>query len=386
MLVLIDETGLPWARDYYRQFPWEPSRKPEDDIDLSKATVTLLKKPTLMDVMKAMDKAATSGEKELMLVAHGNERGLVMHIAPGIALSAEVSTLKWLPIAGELFELIDTASSLPQNRAQLNAWARIAALFETQGDESAIDAPTERIAREQLADANGDVAQACGLIQKRITDLTLKSAGGLVRNLKTTERALRDASALAVKVRDARYKRIELRACNIGDGPGIAALRAFFAVERLTAPKVHTFYVQVIPREETADKLAALAKSPDARRRLFSSDPFMVPLEKSRLPPWVRPHFEPENQALVPGSLNFMLRVTRIEVPLYRSWSARLNEKAVADWVPRYVHPLARYSGRGNLWVGGLDGPTPKGEPYTLPQDSNYRTLIALATATGVER
>jgi hypothetical protein len=336
--------------------------------------------------MQAMDKAAVAGEKELMLVAHGNERGLVMHIAPGIALSAEVSTLKWLPVAGEMFDLMDSASSMPQNRATLNAWARIAALFETQGDESTVDAPTERIAREQISDANGDVAQACSLIQKRISDLALKDAHGIVRMLKTTERTLRDVSALTVRVRDAKFKRIELRACNIGDGPGIAALRSFFAVERLTAPKVHTFYVQVIPLEENAARLAARARLPDPRRRLFSSDPYAIPLEKSPFPRGVRPFFGPENVAIVQGSLNFMLRVTRIRVPLYRSWSARLDAQAVADWVPKYVHPTARYSGRGNLWVGGLDGPTPQGEPYTLPQDTHYRALIALATSTGVER
>jgi hypothetical protein len=385
MLVLIDATGLPWAREYYRMFPFEPSRRPEDDIALSRATVQHLEHPTLVDVMQAMGKAADAGEKELMLVSHGNEKGLVMKISRAIPLSSEVSVLKWLPVAAEIFELIDTSAQLPQNRALLNSWARISALFESQGDESRADTLADRVVREQLSDAGNDVAKACSLIQARITQLVLKDPKGLVRQLKTTEDALREASALALRVRDAAFTRIELRACNIGAGPGIAALRSFFAVARLTAPMVHTFYVAVNAPDNTARQLAHAAARRAPRRRLFFSDPTQVPLEKSRLAPFARPFFDPE-EAIIPGSLNFMLSVTRIQTPRYFSEARRLNALAISTWVPKFIHPSARHSGNGALWVGGLDGPTPKREPYTLPQDPNYRSLIAVATPMGVER
>ncbi len=73
MRVLIDVTGLPWARDYYRMFPFEPSRKPEDDMLLAHAKTEYIEHPTLADVMRAMIRAANEGEKEVLLVAHGNE-------------------------------------------------------------------------------------------------------------------------------------------------------------------------------------------------------------------------------------------------------------------------------------------------------------------------
>ena len=80
-----------------------------------------------------------------------------------------------------------------------------------------------------------------------------------------------------------------------------------------------------------------------------------------------------------------MLSVTRIQTPRYASEARRLNASVILPWVKKYVHSSAVY-GSGPFWVGGLDSPTPNGEPYTLPQDPNYRSLIALATVNGVER
>jgi hypothetical protein len=171
MRVLIDVTGIPWARDYYRMFPFEPSRKPEDDMLLAQANLEHLQHPTLVAVMRAMVKAAGEGEKEVLLVAHGNEKGLVMKVAPTIPFSAEVSVVKWLPVAAEAFDLIDTSASMPQNRAMLNAWARVSALFEAQADETKVGAIADRIAGEQLSDAGNDVMKACSLIRDRVTHL-----------------------------------------------------------------------------------------------------------------------------------------------------------------------------------------------------------------------
>jgi hypothetical protein len=371
-------------------FPFEPSRKQADDIELARATVQYLEHPTLVDVMRAMSRAADGGETEVMLVAHGTERGLVMKISKSIPFSAEVSTLKWLPIAAELFELIDTSSQVPHNEAFLNSLARIAALFEAQGDESTIGPIMSRIAREQKADANNDVMQACKLIQARLTTLVLKDPNGLVKKLNTTESALREASALSSRVRDAAFRRIEIRACNIGSGPGIEALRSFFAASRLMAPTVHTFYVPVNAPENTAAQLAHAAATSDPRRRNFFGElPDVYYTDPAVSPPYprfVRPFFDPYEVVTQRGPLNFMLSVTRIQTPRYRSEARKLNAKALSVWVPRFIHPLAHHSGTGPLWVGGLDGPTPQGEPYTLPQDPNYRSLIAVATTMGVER
>ena len=385
MLVLIDETGLPPAKLYYNMFPFEPSRRREDDIVFSHADMHFLKHPTLVDVMKAMVAAAEKGEKEVMLVAHGNADGLVMKIAPHIPFSADLSDLKWLPVAAEAFDVIDTSQDKPKNMSLLNAWARVGALLEAQADESRVPDIITRIVAEQLASASSDVARACIELGKRVKHLLIEAHHGLVKNLKTTEHALREAATLTTQVKNAAFSRFELRACSIGSGPGIQALRTFFNVTRLMAPTVHTFYVSVIAPDTPSAALEMLAKTAGPRWRSFKSESFQVPLEKSRLPPFAKPFFDPP-QAYVTGSINFMLNVTPIRTPRYMTEARRLNAKAAVDWVKKYIHPSAVYSGRGHLMAAGLDSPTPDMEPYTLPQDPNYRSLIAVATVTGVEK
>jgi hypothetical protein len=385
MLVLIDVTGLPWARDYYRMFPFEPSRKAEDDMLLGQASTEYIEHPTLVTVMQAMIKAAEKGEKEVLIVAHGNEKGLVMKISGAIPVSAGVSVVKWLPVAADAFELIDSSGSLPKNRAYLSAWARIAAEFEAQADESQVDGIATRIANEELSDAGNDVMKACSHLETEVTRLILRDPKGLVHMLRTTEQGLREVATLTRQVRDAEFSRIELRSCNIGSGPGIEALRSFFACTRLMAPVVHTFYVPVNAPDNNSKQLEQSARRAGPRWRKFYADDTQVPLDKSHLAPFARPFIDPP-QAILPGGINFMLNVTRVETPHYHSEARRLNGAAVSTWVTRFIHRSATYSGRGTLWVGGLDGPTPAGAPYTLPQDSNYRSMIAVATAAGVDR
>ncbi len=343
--------------------------------------------PTLVDVLRAMAKAAAAGENEVMLVAHGNEDGLVMKISPHIPFSAGVSVIKWLPVAADVFELIDAGASTAPNQGLLNAWAHVAAMFEAQGDETAAERITDRIAQDLLTEASNDIQRACTLARTRVTHLVLRDPNGLVHKLKTTERALREVAALTRAVRDASFARIELRACNIGSGPGIAALRSFFTCNRLMAPKVHTFYVQVNAPDNSSKQLAAAAKAAPPGWRIFLSDPQVFPLNPPRFSnPFVRPFRdpEPEDQAVVPGSVNFMLKITRIETPHYRSEARKLNSSVIQPWVARYIDPSARYTG-GALWVGGLDAPTSRGEPFTLPRDGTYRSLIAVASPAGVD-
>src|SRR5260370_41807372 len=142
---------------------------------------------------------------------------------------------------------------MPQNRAMLNAWARVSALFEAQADETKVDGIADRVAGEQLSEAGNDVMKACSLIRDRVTHLILKHPKGLVRMLHTTEKALREVAKLTNQVRDAAFLRIELRSCNIGSGPGIEALRSFFAADFLMPPTVNTFHVYQHALENTIE-------------------------------------------------------------------------------------------------------------------------------------
>jgi hypothetical protein len=384
MLVVIDVTGLPWARSYYTMFPFEPSRKIQDDMVFAQSKKEFLEHPTLVSVMKVMLKAAGKGETEIFLVAHGTEKGLVMKISPQIPLSAEVSVVKMLPVAAEAFDLFDASASSPKDKSTLSAWARLEAKLESNGDDSLVDGIAKRIVADALSSAQNDVAAACTQLQSQIKDLFLNKPNGMVHLFKTTERGLREAASLTKDIQGAGFTRIELRACNVGSGPGIEALRSFFNVTRFMAPTVHTFYVAVHAPDATSVQLEQLAKRAGPRWRKFSTDPSLVPLEKSRLPRFARPYFDPP-QVELPGLLVFLLSVTRIETPRYASEARRLNASVIGPWVKKYIHSSAVY-GSGPFWVGGLDSPTPNGEPYTLPQDPNYRSLIALATVNGVER
>jgi hypothetical protein len=371
MRVLIDETGLPWAVSYYSMFPFEPSRYPKDDMTFTRANIVSLKNPTLVSVMKEMLK---STDKEVMLVSHGNEDGLVMQISHDIPLSSVVSVLKWLPTAADAFDLIDTSSSLPQNNGMLDALAEVEAMLEAQADKVQATALESTIRSRSLSAAGNDVANACA----RVLQDVISNMKRVVKALKTTEKGLREAAGLTKQIRDAQYARIEVRACNIGSGDGIEALRAFFAAKRLMAPTVHTFYVSENAPDTPRDRLEKLAASAGPRWRLFYDGPTGVPLQNL---------FRGSGQLPIRrGSLNFMLSVTRVQTPRFISDAYRLNGDAVKTWVTNYINPQAVYSGIGTAWVGGLDAPTPDGKPYTLPLDDNYRSLIAVATASDVDR
>ena len=371
MRALIDSTGLPWALSYYSMFPFERSRDPKDDMTFTSANTVALQHPTLVSVMKEMLK---STDKEVMLVSHGNADGLVMKISDDIQLSAVVSVLKWLPTAADAFELIDTSSSVPHNKGMLDVLVSVEAMLEAQADESNAAALEPTIASRALSAANNDVAQACHLVLQDV----ISNTKVVVKAMKTTDKGLREAARVTKQIRDAQYSRIEIRACNIGSGDGIVALRSFFGAKRLMAPTVHTFYVPENATDTSQARLDKLAASAGPRWRMFYDGPTGVPLQNvyrgSGQPPVRR------------GSLNFMLSVTRIQTPRYTSEAYRRDGDAVKTWVTNYIHPQAVYSGMGTAWVGGLDAQTPDGEPYTLPLDDNYRSLIAVATPSGVDR
>ena len=319
-----------------------------------------------------MKEMLSSSDKQVMLVAHGNKDGLVMKISASIPLSAVVSVLKWLPVAADAYELIDAKSTMAQNQGMLDALVSAEAMLEAQADESRASGLESGIASQSLSSAGGDVMKACDLIRQDV----IKNMQLVVKALKTNDTGLREAAGLTRKIRDAAYSRIEVRACNIGSGDGIEALRSFFAAKRLMAPTVHTFYVGVNAPDLSQKELEKRAKAAGPRCRMFYDGPTGVPLQNLFTG---RGQLRPRR-----GSLNFMLSVTRIETPKYNSVAYRLNGDAVKTWVTNYIDPQASYSGIGQLWVGGLDGPTPSGEPYTLPMDNNYRSMIAVASSTGV--
>src|SRR5438874_12825147 len=76
MRAIIDATGLPQAVSYYRMFPREPARSSEDDMTIDR--IIPVHHITLEAVLDQMQ--AAKAEREVLIVAHGEEEGLIMQL------------------------------------------------------------------------------------------------------------------------------------------------------------------------------------------------------------------------------------------------------------------------------------------------------------------
>src|SRR5947208_12550064 len=84
MRAIIDATGLPQAVSYYRMFPREPARSSEDDMTIDR--IIPVHHITLEAVLDQMQ--AAKAEREVLIVAHGEARGLIMHLTAKRSVSA----------------------------------------------------------------------------------------------------------------------------------------------------------------------------------------------------------------------------------------------------------------------------------------------------------
>ena len=75
---VIDKTGLPEAASYYRMFQHEPGRTSDDDMTVTVDSADELRHITMEAVLDRMQAAAQAGERELLVVAHGEPEGFIM--------------------------------------------------------------------------------------------------------------------------------------------------------------------------------------------------------------------------------------------------------------------------------------------------------------------
>src|SRR3990172_12162553 len=86
MRAIIDRTGLPEAVNYYRMFPREPSVTPAFDMRLD--NIVAVDNITLDILLDRLTEALDAREDQVLVVAHGEPRGFLMHIAAGSNVSA----------------------------------------------------------------------------------------------------------------------------------------------------------------------------------------------------------------------------------------------------------------------------------------------------------
>src|SRR5438874_2563703 len=111
MRAIIDATGLPQAVSYYRMFPREPARSSEDDMTIDR--IIPVHHITLEAVLDQMQ--AAKAEREVLIVAHGEARGLIMHLTA----KRSVSALK------EALDLVSRAGAALARPATLARWEHV---------------------------------------------------------------------------------------------------------------------------------------------------------------------------------------------------------------------------------------------------------------------
>jgi hypothetical protein len=343
---IIDSTGLPEAVQYYRMFPRERSRTRALDFDVTR--MDSLRRPTFLAVMDHMIAAAGNQEREVLIVAHGESRGFLMPVAQG-----GVSAMK------EALRVIMNAAT------QIDRAAAIGALPEAQR------VPAWRRFIEELSP---------GAIQGTITEQEAvawfnqwKAAQAHTLNVRVP--ALEDLVNHMKQVRQAQFRRVEIRACNIGaDRDAVTALKDFFGAACVCAPDVGTFYVGVRPRVSRNQRLE------QAWMRRFGR-PVRGGVYAGRTGPSPRndtvfvvaPH--DELAFAVENGFRILVWETSLRPHRYASNAFASEWSYVKAWVEQHIMVGSTYS-RGNFVLAGMWTFGHGGQPFAAPMDLGYRSSI----------
>jgi len=191
-----------------------------------------------------------------------------------------------------------------------------------------------------------------------------------VHDVKTLERLVQKMNA----VRQARFERVEIRACKL-DIEALEALCKFFGAGRVCGPNVGTFYVWVHP-------LVARQATLGRWERVFGG-PAVSPVYRRGAGPTAQ-HFDvyvpgrhnPLDGLIVPDAFNIRIWETSRHPHRYASQAAAGASSHVKAWVDQSIMPLSRYQ-RGSFVLAGMwtFGRGPR--PFATPMDQEYREVLA---------
>ena len=346
MRAIIDRTGLPEAVDYYRMFPREPSVSPV--FDMSITNIVPVNDITLDTLLDRIIEAIDAGEREALVVAHGEPRGFLMHITARSGVSAMQEALEIIMSTGAALARAASIRQAPANH-QVALWTE----FINSIEAGAI----------------------VGTITVQEAERWFNRwASGQATRLDIPRATLEEIVRKSERVRQAGLRRAEVRACNMGsDQNALAVLRRFLGAHRVMAPTVGTFYLRVIPE-----------LIPDPRRLQRWIQTFGGPVSggvyAGRQGPSARIYRNLWLAAARPGTsgITFVLRVweTSLHPHRYTSRAASLDETTVRRWIDWNIMFGSRHTGRGHFFITGLWSFGRAGQPYTLPGDPAYRQLI----------
>ena len=356
---VIDKTGLPEAASYYRMFQHEPGRTSDDDMTVTVDSADELRHITMEAVLDRMQAAAQAGERELLIVAHGEPEGFIMPIAAG-GSSAVKDALEIVSRAGAALARRVTIRARPASE-QVAAWGELIEELAPGTVRGAIAVPDA----ERWFEHTWLAAQAHAL----------RLHGG--HETQVLERLVDKMN----RVRHAQFQRVEVRACNIG--ANVEALRAlcqFWGARRVCAPNVGTFYVSVHPFVRESPQESERQRTLAHWERTFGG-PVLGGLYRHQVGPAAR-HFDvfvgPSNVPvgfLIPEGFRIRVWETSRHPHRYASQAAAARWWFVKAWVNQNITPNAHYE-RGTFLLAGMwtfgRGP----DPFAAPLDPAYRGVL----------
>ncbi|MGI8570200.1 MAG: hypothetical protein ACR2KT_14670 [Methylocella sp.] len=206
------------------------------DLAAGRAVVTFLA------VQQAILDAANAGFSEILIVAHGSAKGLIMPIAPGLG-SADKDGLPFMTKLAAVAAERDRISAIADPKQQLSEWLKLLG--------SLTGKPFGGASWDPITTEEFNKIQSAADAEKKLKD-TAPAVNGA--------NALKNANVLKLlnlrnQVVQKGLKRVEVRACNLGqDHDGLKALREFLGATRVLAPMVKTFYGKVTPKIFAKDR------------------------------------------------------------------------------------------------------------------------------------
>ena len=344
---IIDSTGLPEAVQYYEMFPREPGST--RDRDFAVDPIDAVSQPTLLRVMDRMIAAAANSEHQVLIVAHGEGRGFLMPLAQG-GVSAMDDALRHIMDAAGPLDRAAAISALPAEDDRRAAW------------------------RELIEELRP------GTIQGTITELEAATwfnqwKRNQANNLGVQVAALENLVDRMKQVRRARFRRVEIRSCNIGSNDvALATLKEFFGAACICAPNVGTFYVGVRPvvsQNERHERAWIRRYGAGVRSAVYAGEPRPAPRNDTVYV--VAPH--DELAFAIEGGFRILVWETSLLPHLYASQAFANEWSHVKAWVEQNVMFGSTYS-RGNFVLAGMWIFGQGGLPFATPMGLSYRQSI----------
>jgi hypothetical protein len=220
---------------YYNAYKFEPSKAADDDMiidDVVDVTGGGQRHISFMAVMEALIQAAQAGFLEVLLVAHGNPLGLIMDLGvPGMGAANKNALAQALKLE-DVLNRVATIKAMSDPVAKRREWRKLYAELADKpfGNGKFGPDPTPTLQDNEPNDVDAE---------QILNDMAPSVAGASILKNRDLLRLL----ALRKQVVGLGLKRLEIRACNMGQDPdGLKVLRNFIGTSRLLAPVVFTFF------------------------------------------------------------------------------------------------------------------------------------------------